>query len=341
MSLKLSDFDYKLPKALIALQPTKRRDESRLMLVDRKTESIAHYRFGELAQLLEDTDLLVLNDTRVFPARLNARAGKSQLEILLLRELEPQVWEALIKPARKITIPEILHFDDSQLQATVVGTTGGSIRIIRFKKVNNFWKTIENIGLIPLPPYITRSGKEYLVMDRKRYQTVYSHKIGSIAAPTAGLHFTTELLDRLQHLFVTLHVGYGTFKPIRSENIQHHSMDTEYYQVNKASALQIEKQRLSPYRIVSVGSTSTRVLEQVFLSHRKIIPSNSWTQLFIFPGFRFRVADCLLTNFHLPKSTLFLLTCAFTGTELLKKAYDQAIQEKYRFYSYGDAMLII
>ncbi len=341
MPLKLSEFDYNLPEELIARRPLSRRDQSRLMLVDSQKGRIDHHRFRDLPMLLEETDLLVLNDTRVFPARLAARSGNRKVEVLLLRELEPRVWEALIKPARRVPVPGTLYFDGCHLTADVVGTTGSTIRLVRFQDDKDFWGTIERIGRMPLPPYIRRPVDEDSELDRERYQTVFSRETGSVAAPTAGLHFTADLLSHLRHVFLTLHVGYGTFKPVRSEEIEAHSMDSEHYELGLETAARIERQRLSPHRIVSVGSTTTRVLEHVFESHRKVISSQGRTRLFIFPGFQFGVTDCLFTNFHLPRSTLFLLVCAFAGTELIQEAYRQAVQEKYRFYSYGDAMLIV
>ena len=341
MPLKLSDFDYALPKELVAHQPESQRDLSRLMLVDRRKGRIDHYRFRELPRLLGDTDLLVLNNTRVFPARLSARMGVRKVEVLLLQELKPRVWEVLLKPARRVPVSGTLQFDGCHLQATVVGSTRSAIRLVRFQEVEDFWETIQRVGRMPLPPYIKRPDEEHSPVDRERYQTVFAREIGSIAAPTAGLHFTPDLLKGLQHLFVTLHVGYGTFEPIRTEDVDRHSMESEHYQMSEDSAVRIEEQRQSPHRIVAVGSAAARVLEHVFLTHQKIVPSEGSTQLFIFPGFHFQVSDCLLTNFHLPKSTLFILACAFAGTDLLREAYRQAIQEKYRFYSYGDSMLIV
>ena len=339
--LSLSAFDYSLPQELIARQPLPIRERSRLMLVDRATGRIEHHSFHRLPRLLEDTDLLVLNDTRVFPARLRARAGKRPLEIVLLREVETGVWEALIKPGHKAPVSTSLEFDDCDLKAEVIGTTGSSIRLIRFLEVRDFCKTLERIGRMPLPPYMKRSLEADSQLDRERYQTVFARHSGSVAAPTAGLHFTRDLLGRLEHVFLTLHVGYGTFQPVSTESVEEHEMDAEYYRLDIESAARIREQKSSGRRIVSVGSTSTRVLEQVFLSHGHICGSEAWTSLYIFPGFPFQVVDGLLTNFHLPRSTLFLLACAFAGTELMHEAYRLAVEQGYRFYSYGDAMLIL
>ncbi len=341
MPLILSQFDYSLPEKLIARQPVSQRDRSRLMLVDRATGRIEHHSFQELPRLLEDTDLLVLNDTRVVPVRLSARAGTRALEVVLLRELEAGVWEALIKPGRKAPVSTSLQFDECDLKAEVIGSTGSSIRMIRFLEVRGFRETLQRIGRMPLPPYIKRSLEAASQLDRERYQTVFARHSGSIAAPTAGLHFTRDLLSRLEHVFLTLHVGYGTFQPVSTERVEEHEMDAEYYRLGVESAARIQEQKRSGRRIVSVGSTSTRVLEEVFLSHGHIYRSEAWTSLYIFPGFPFQVVDRLLTNFHLPRSTLFLLVCAFAGTELMQEAYRMAVKKEYRFYSYGDAMLIL
>ncbi len=341
MPLILSLFDYSLPEKLIARQPVSQRDRSRLMLVDRATGRIEHHSFQELPRLLEDTDLLVLNDTRVVPVRLSARAGTRALEVVLLRELEAGVWEALIKPGRKAPVSTSLQFDECDLKAEVIGSTGSSIRMIRFLEVRGFRETLQRIGRMPLPPYIKRSLEAASQLDRERYQTVFARHSGSIAAPTAGLHFTRDLLSRLEHVFLTLHVGYGTFQPVSTERVEEHEMDAEYYRLGVESAARIQEQKRSGRRIVSVGSTSTRVLEEVFLSHGHIYRSEAWTSLYIFPGFPFQVVDRLLTNFHLPRSTLFLLVCAFAGTELMQEAYRMAVKKEYRFYSYGDAMLIL
>ena len=341
MPLKLSEFDYSLPQELIARQPVSQRDRSRLMLVDRATGRIEQHSFQELPRLLEDTDLLVLNDTRVVPVRLPARAGKRTLEVVLLRELETGVWEALVKPGREAPVSTSLEFDECDLTAEVIGTTGSSVRLIRFLEVRGFRDTLERIGRMPLPPYIKRSLRADPQLDRQRYQTVFARHSGSVAAPTAGLHFSKDLLSRLKHVFLTLHVGYGTFQTVSTERVEEHEMDAEYYRLDIESAARIREQKSSGRRIVSVGSTSTRVLEQIFLSHGQICRSEAWTSLFIFPGFPFQVVDCLLTNFHLPKSTLFLLVCAFAGTELMQDAYRLAVEREYRFYSYGDAMLIV
>ncbi len=339
--LNLSDFDYSLPEELIARRPVSRRGRSRLMVVDRAAGRIEHRGFQDLPRLLKDSDLLVLNDTRVLPVRLAARKGKWALEVVLLRELEAGVWEALIKPGRRAPVATSLKFDDRDLKAEVIGTTGSSIRLIRFAEVRGFPRILQRIGRMPLPPYIKRPLGDAPELDRERYQTVYARHSGSVAAPTAGLHFTSDLLSRLEHVFLTLHVGYGTFQPVATELVEKHQMDAEHYRIGAESAARIQQQKSSGRRIVSVGSTSTRVLEQVFLSHGSICASEAWTSLYIFPGFPFQVVDCLLTNFHLPRSTLFLLVCAFAGTQLMHEAYRVAVDRKYRFYSYGDAMLIV
>ena len=311
------------------------------MLMDRATGRIEHHGFRQLPRLLEDTDLLVLNDTRVLPTRLRARTGKRALEVVLLREVETGVWEALIKPGRKAPVSTSLEFDECDLKAEVIGSTGSSIRLIRFREARSFRQTLERVGRMPLPPYMKRSLEAQPQLDRERYQTVFARHSGSVAAPTAGLHFIPDLLGRLDHVFLTLHVGYGTFQPLSKERVEEHKMDAEYYRLGRESAARIREQKSGGRRVVSVGSTSTRVLEQVFLLHGQVHRSEACTSLFIFPGFPFQVVDVLLTNFHLPRSTLFLLVCAFAGTELMQEAYRLAVEQEYRFYSYGDAMLVV
>lgn len=339
--LRMTDFDYDLPESLIARRPAKERDGSRLMLVDRKSGEIGHHHFRDLPALLSDTDLLVLNDTRVFPARLDARSGARRFEVLLLREISPNVWEALVKPGRRARISTRLEFDSTGLQAEVIGTTGSSIRLLGFGTTPDVRSRIGKIGRTPLPPYIQRERDEDVALDRERYQTIFARDNGSVAAPTAGLHFTAKLLRSIHHVFVTLHVGYGTFRPVSTEIIEEHRMDSEHYHLSRQTALQLQAQRAAGNRIVAVGSTSTRVLEHVLREEGALSESSGWTDLFIFPGFEFQVVNALITNFHLPRSSLILLVSAFAGRDLIQRAYRVAIEKNYRFYSYGDAMLIL
>lgn len=340
----LADFDYELPPELIAQHPPSDRASSRLMVLDRKTAGITHARFRDLPSFLTADDLLVLNDTRVFPARLNARreGAAGTIEVLLLKQKEECVWEVLLRPGRKARPGTRLIFAPG-LEAEVLQPPVGEemTRLIRFAVSGDFWEHIERIGKMPLPPYIERDASDDSPEDRVRYQTVYARSRGSVAAPTAGLHFTPELLAELRHVQLTLHVGYGTFQPVRTEVVEEHRMHHEEYEIREEAASKIQEQLERGRRIVAVGTTSTRVLEHIYAKHKEIRAERGSTGIFIYPGFVFRVTGALITNFHLPKSTLLLLVSAFAGTELIKWCYQEAIREKYRFYSYGDAMLIV
>ncbi len=338
--MKISEFDYDLPRGLIAQHPTDKRETSRLMVVHRDCGDIEHRYFQDLPQFLSSEDLVVLNDTQVFPARLYARKCDTgaRMEVLLVRRYRNDLWDALIQPARRVKPGNRLIFAADCLEAEVVESPPSATRRLRFTYKGKFWEWIERLGKIPLPPYIEREANQE---DRKRYQTVYARALGSIAAPTAGLHFTSELLQKLSHCQITLHVGYGTFKPVSEKGIENHIMEPEYYEVSHQAAACIEEHRSVGRRVIAVGSTNTRVLEHVFSQRGEIVSEKGWTKLFIRPGFRFQVVGGLVTNFHLSKSTLLLLVSVFAGKELIKKCYREAIDRQYRFYSYGDAMLIL
>lgn len=337
--MQLSDFDYDLPVDRIAQTPSAGRDESRLMVIDRCSGTIRHHHFWELPELLTPKDLIVLNDTRVFPARLIGSVGGKKIEVLLVRSLGSRIWEALLKPARKAPPGQKIRFD-KHLSALVLSSTESPIRILEFCPIDNLDGKIEALGSVPLPPYIRRPNEEKTSQDIERYQTVFGREKGSVAAPTAGFHFTGELLERLNHIFLTLHIGYGTFQPIRGEQLERHRMESEHYRLSTSTAETIKIHKRDGGSIIAVGSTCTRVLEHVYLTHGDLRKDAGCTELFIYPGFSFGVVDSLITNFHLPRSTLFVLVCAFAGQELMQEAYRMAVRENYRFYSYGDAMLI-
>jgi len=313
------------------------------MLVDRESERLSHHVFGDLPDLAGCDDLFVVNNTRVFPARLFAkRSGLDRsIEVLLLREVEDTLWEVLVRPGRRVPPGAQLLFDTRGFSAEVLEGQDSSKRLLRFEYEGDFWQWIEVLGQIPLPPYIKRSAGELEGLDRERYQTVYAKQARSVAAPTAGLHFTDEILRRVNSSEITLHVGYGTFKPISTENIENHAMESEWYSIGKDTAAQIAQKSESGGRIIAVGTTTTRALEHVCSVKGCITPGSGDTDLFIYPGFRFKAIQGLLTNFHLPGSTLLALVSAFAGIDLTRKAYQEAIEKRYRFYSYGDAMLIL
>jgi len=338
--VKVSDFDYPLPPELIAQYPSEHRDQSRLMVVDRAAQSFEHHRFRDLPHFLSSNDLLILNNTRVIPARLHAhRVGRREkIEVLLLGPVEGDVWEALVRPGKKARPGTRLVFRPDQFEATVLESPPSAVRRLRFEYSGEFWDWIEKVGQTPLPPYIARPSTPE---DRERYQTVFASVSGSVAAPTAGLHFTPELLDQISHCKITLHVGYGTFKPVSVETVGEHQMDAEYYEIGSEAATRIVAQQRRDGRLIAVGTTTTRVLEHVFSEHQQIVPSEGWTDLFIRPGFDFGLIQGLITNFHLPRSTLLLLVSAFAGKDLIQACYREAVEREYRFYSYGDAMLIL
>ena len=345
--MKLSDFDFSLPDHLIAQHPAHERDGSRMMVVRRQSGEVEHRRFRDLPDILGSNHFLVINNTRVFPARLHgSRPGKSEeIEVLLLRELKPRDWLALVKPARKAKLGQ--KFMIGELSAHVVEVRESGSRVFRFESGINLPEAFERIGEPPIPPYIRRQGNQDLHEDRLRYQTIYARHSGSIAAPTAGLHFSEEVFRRLrehgtQVCELLLHVGYGTFRPVRSGNIEEHQMDEEYYRLDSVNAMKIKRLRAEGRELIAVGTTTTRCLE--FLARQEYPfegSSDGFCNLFIYPGFRFRILDGLLTNFHLPRSTLFMLVSAFAGRELMLNCYREAIAKNYRFYSYGDCMLLL
>jgi len=334
--VKTSDFDYELPTELIAQTPIEPRDHSRLLVVNRADESIVHRHFYDLPDLLREGDVLVFNDSRVLPARLfGHRVGyDGKVEILLLRRIEPSIWEVLVKPSRRIDVGARIELDG--LQCEVLDRKEGAIRIVRFSDE----EALEKAGKVPLPPYIRRH-----LDDPERYQTVYARVKGSAAAPTAGLHFTTELLHRLedkgvQFAFTTLHVGLDTFVPVRVDDPKKHHIHKEYCQLSPQVAQQLSAAKSQGHRIIAVGTTSVRVLEQASVDGT-IRQFDGWADLFILPGHKFNTVDAMITNFHLPRTTLVMMVSAFAGRGFIAKAYEEAINEKYRFYSFGDAMIIV
>ena len=340
--MKTSDFYYDLPPELIAQTPLERRDGSRLLTLDKRTGETGHGHFYDLPRLLRPGDCLVMNDSRVLPARLLGRreptAGAA--EVLLLVDRGDQVWECLVRPGRKVKPGTRLSFGDGALTAEVLETLEGGNRLIRFDYEGIFLETLERLGKMPLPPYI----KEEL-NDPERYQTVYSRQVGSAAAPTAGLHFTRELLDQIQAMgvslcYVTLHVGLGTFRPVKEDEITDHEMHAEYCMIPQETADIINRTKQTGGRVVCVGTTSCRTIESWAGEDGTLKASAGWTDIFIYPGYRFKVLDALVTNFHLPESTLVMLVSALAGREHILAAYEEAVRERYRFFSFGDAMFI-
>lgn len=355
--MKVADFDFELPQELIAQYPLPERDRARMMVVDRKSSQISHHYFHELSTFVSPGDLLVLNNTKVLRARLfGHRLGttsdphtrkssiRSPVEVLLVKEIRPFFWEVLVKPGRKMRVGEIAVFGDGELRGEVVSRGDLGLRSMHFECAGDLMETIQSLGHVPLPPYIRRGD---VPADAADYQTVYARQVGAVAAPTAGLHFTEKLLDLLQEKGVgrceiTLHVGLGTFRPIHVEEVEQHLMHSEWYEIPIEAAKKIGDTRRGSGRIVAVGTTAVRTLEYVARKADGDIPaSRGETDLFIYPGFEFRVTNALLTNFHLPRSTLLMLVAAFAGRNLIMKAYQCAIQKRYRFFSYGDAMLIL
>jgi S-adenosylmethionine:tRNA ribosyltransferase-isomerase len=346
--MKLSDFDYQLPEDLIAQYPTSVRSQSRLLVMQRSSGELEHARFSDIVDYLQPGDRLVLNNTRVIPARLTdfqiKDSGKiNGAEILLLKEIEPNLWECLVKPGKKLTPGARIIFDAADLEAEIVSTTQFGGRTIKFLTQNPITPILDQIGHPPLPPYIKRAPEKEL--DPERYQTVYARKNGSAAAPTAGLHFTDELLQQIRNKgiethAITLHVGLDTFRPVRAENILEHQMHSEYYSIDGTTAAALTTAKKEKRRIIAVGTTTVRALESASDEKEKISASAAATRLFIYPGYQFKCVDAIVTNFHLPKSTLLMMVSAFTGREKILKAYHEAIAHKYRFFSYGDAMFI-
>lgn len=340
--MKTSDFNFDLPPELIAQTPIEKRDHSRLMALNKNTGKIEHLHFFDLPSLLREGDCLVLNDSRVLPARLIGvrEPTKGAVEVLLLQDKGNGVWECLTRPGRKTRPGTRLSFGEGELNAEVIGEEAGGNKLIQFYYQGIFLEVLERLGQMPLPPYI----KEKLD-DQERYQTVYSKNTGSAAAPTAGLHFTTEMLQRIEKMgvglaYITLHVGLGTFRPVKTENILEHEMHSEYCMISEDAANIINNTRKNGGRVIAVGTTSCRTLEAWSKEDGTFDPCSGWTNIFIYPGYSFKAVDGLITNFHLPESTLIMLVSAFAGKERILSAYEQAINEKYRFFSFGDAMFI-
>jgi len=339
--VKTSDFYFDLPPELIAQTPLERRDASRLLTLDRATGETRHMRFYDLPSLLRPGDCLVLNDSRVLPARLiGKRAGGGACEVLLLIDRGEKVWECLVRPGKKLRTGAKITFGDSELSAQVVGEVEGGNRLVRFDYEGIFLETLERLGKMPLPPYIKAE-----LEDGERYQTVYSKVVGSAAAPTAGLHFTPELLEKLQAMgvklcYVTLHVGLGTFRPVKAEHLDEHEMHSEYCVIPQQTADMVNETKRQGGRVICVGTTSCRTIESWAAQDGTLSASAGWTNIFIYPGYRFKALDGLITNFHLPESTLIMLVSALAGRERVLAAYEEAVRERYRFFSFGDAMFI-
>ena len=339
--MNILDFDYELPEERIAQLPVEPRDSSRLMVLHPKDHTIEHHHFHQLGEFLEKGDVLIFNDTRVIPARLiGARENTGgKVEIFLLRQMDKHQWEALVKPGKKVRVGSIIRFSE-ELACEIIDHTDFGGRIVRFIYDGVFEEILDRLGSVPLPPYIHEK-----LEDQERYQTIYSRVKGSAAAPTAGLHFTERLMERLrskgiQFGFITLHVGLGTFRPVHVETIEDHIMHREFYSVPAETAKLIQRARNDGRRVVAVGTTSIRTLEASAMRTGNVEAGSGWTDIFIYPGYQFNVVDAVVTNFHLPKSTLIMLISAFAGREFTLAAYRTAVEEQYRFFSFGDAMLI-
>ena len=340
--MKTSDFSFHLPEELIAQTPLEKRDQSRLLVLDKHTGEMEHRHFYELPQFLRPGDCLVLNDSRVLPARLlgHREPGGGAVEVLLLIDRGNKTWECLVRPGRKARPGVQLTFGDGLLTATVEEVLEGGNRLIRFHYDGIFLELLEQLGKMPLPPYIKAE-----LQDPERYQTVYSREVGSAAAPTAGLHFTKELLQQVEDMgvrlaYVTLHVGLGTFRPVKEEDILDHEMHSEYCMISAKTAETINRTKAEGGRVICVGTTSCRTIESWAAEDGTLKESAGWTNIFIYPGYRFKVLDALITNFHLPESTLVMLVSALAGREHILNAYEEAVKQRYRFFSFGDAMFI-
>ena len=340
--MKTDDFDYDLPERLIAQTPLAKRDASRLLVLDKQTGDIEHQHFDSIIDYLHPGDALVLNDTKVIPARLygTKKETGAVIEILMLKDKGEDVWECLVKPAKRVKEGTIITFGEGTLSAecTQVGEEG--IRYFKLLYEGILYEILDALGEMPLPPYIHEK-----LEDKNRYQTVYAKNNGSAAAPTAGLHFTKELLEKIekkgvQILYITLHVGLGTFRPVSVEDVTQHKMHSEFYAMNKETAQALNQTKQNGKKIVSVGTTTTRTLETIMTKYGTFTESSGWTDIFIYPGYTFKAVDMLITNFHLPKSTLVMLVSAFASKEKIMKAYREAVEKEYRFFSFGDSMLI-
>ena len=339
--MKTSDFWYNLPEELIAQTPLEKRDTSRLLALDRTTGEIRHKHFYDIIDYLQPGDCLVMNDSRVLPARLlGHRPTGGAVEVLLLRDLGDKCWECLCKPGRKMQVGSEVIFGNGELTACVTEVREDGNRVVRFSYEGIFLEVLERLGKMPLPPYIKKE-----LADQERYQTVYSREVGSAAAPTAGLHFTSELLEKIrekgvQTAFVTLHVGLGTFRPVKAEDISDHHMHSELCMISDETAQILNRTKAAGGRVICVGTTSCRTLESLVNEDGTFEAGSKWTEIFIFPGYTFKAMDGLITNFHLPESTLVMLVSAFAGREHVLAAYEAAVKERYRFFSFGDAMFI-
>ncbi|HEX9829751.1 MAG TPA: tRNA preQ1(34) S-adenosylmethionine ribosyltransferase-isomerase QueA [Bacteroidota bacterium] len=345
--MKLSDFKYPLPRNLVAKQPVSPRDHSRMMVLNRADESIEDRKFYEMLDYMNKGDCMVVNETKVFQARLFGKKEKTnaKIEVFLLRELnkEDNIWDVIVDPARKVRIGNKIFFDDGKLWCEVIDNTTSRGRTVRFNHKGDFFKIIERIGLTPLPYYIKRDANE---KDKQAYQTVFAKVLGAVAAPTAGLHFTKQLLKKAQSkgvkiVPVVLHVGLGSFRAVEVEDLTKHKMDSEYYEITAEAANAINKTIDNKRNVIVIGTSSCRAVESSVTSDGHVKPSKGWTDKFIFPPYDFKITDRLVTNFHLPESTLLMLVGAFAGHEFITRAYKKAIKDGYRFYSYGDAMLVI
>ena len=340
--MRKEDFYFDLPEELIAQDPLEDRSSSRLLVLDKETGRVEHHVFREIIDYLQEGDCLVINDTKVIPARLiGSKIGTdAKIEVLLLKRKENDVWETLVKPGKKAKVGTRISFGDGLLVGEVVDIVEEGNRLIHFEYEGIFEEILDQLGQMPLPPYITHQ-----LEDKNRYQTVYAKHSGSAAAPTAGLHFTPELLKEIEEkgvqiARVTLHVGLGTFRPVKVDNILEHHMHSEFYQIEEEAAEKINRAKESGHRVICVGTTSCRTIESAADKNGKLHATNGWTEIFIYPGYEFKVLDCLITNFHLPESTLVMLVSALAGREQVLSAYEEAVKEKYRFFSFGDAMFI-
>ena len=339
--MKTDDFDYYLPEELIAQTPLEKRDSSKLLVLDKNTGEIIHEKFSNIINYLNKGDVLVLNDTKVMPARIigTKKDTGAVIELLMLKEISKDEWEVLSKPAKRVKIGTIIKFSD-KLEACCTGIKEEGIRVFKFKYSGIFYEILDELGEMPLPPYIHEKLK-----DKDRYQTVYAKNIGSAAAPTAGLHFTNELITRIKEKgilieYITLHVGLGTFRPVSVDDVTNHKMHSEFYSMSSDTAKILNEAKKKGNRIISVGTTSTRTLETIMNLYDEFKECSGWTDIFIYPGYKFKAINSLITNFHLPKSTLVMLVSALAGKENIMNAYKQAIENKYRFFSFGDSMFI-
>lgn len=340
--MKVEDFNFNLPEELIAQTPLDKRDESRMLVLDKKTGEIEHKKFFNILDYLNENDVLVLNDTKVIPARLYGvkEDTDAHIEVLMLKDIGDNTWECLTKPAKRVKLDTVISFGEGLLKARCIEIKEEGIRVFKLEYEGILYEILDKLGEMPLPPYIHEK-----LDDKDRYQTVYAKNVGSAAAPTAGLHFTKEILEKLKEknveiLYVTLHVGLGTFRPVSVENINDHTMHSEFYTMSADVANKLNEAKKNGKRIISVGTTSTRTLETIMSLYGEFKECSGWTNIFIYPGYEFKAIDALITNFHLPKSTLIMLVSALAGRENILNAYKVAVENRYRFFSFGDSMFI-